>query len=121
MKITNGAKVFGMKDTPYGKRVDVSLCETKTSRDIFWSPRWEAPKSHGGMGGFNSYVVFADDDGIQTIASINGYGEVRWTLTEREFKFAFDYAKDHPNPNPWDGDWVEQLKVAAHFGVLIDR
>lgn len=122
MKITNGAKVHQLRETKdYGHYIDVTLHDHETTKDIYWSPVWAAPPDRGGRGGLNSYLVFADVHGEIGIASVNGAGEIRWTIPEWQAKYAFRCEQKFPNSPPWAGDWVEQLGVLKHFGVVIEE
>lgn len=118
MRVTNGAKIFEIDQVGC---VNVKLHDHRSTKDVFWSPRWDAPASHGGHGGCNSYVVVNHDrDGVM-IASINGAGEIRWYLTAANILYAFQCELLYPDVQPWAGDWVENLKVARHFGVVIEE
>lgn len=121
-------RIYGMKQTEYGTRVDVALYDHRTTENVFWSPRWESPG--GGRGGMNSYVlvreatggcscpgdVFPTKDGPVSLASINGMGEIRWTVSPRALSFAVEMeAAGTLRP---EGGAHEELLAARHFGLV---
>ena len=107
--------------------VDVALNSIRTTLDVYWSPPWDAP--HGGHGGCNSYVMAESDMGEYAINnkkcslySINGMGEVRWSVSKSMIESALDsynkiIAQGHI-PEPWDGDFFEYLLAARHFKLV---
>jgi len=79
-----GCRVYGYKDTPYGRRVDVALYDTRTTEDIYWSARC------------NSYVLAADPgDEAPRLVCINGAGEVRWDATNYAWAEGDKGAREH--------------------------
>jgi hypothetical protein len=121
--------IFGWKDTQHGARVDVTLRDMNTTNDIYWS------RSK------NSYVLaevradspwlthpkcadyyFQRDGRWFCLVSINGCGEVRWSVTADRLAQDEDYeevceaeGRDH------HGDGVEQLAAARHFNLIPAR
>lgn len=96
------SKIHQWKDTPHGKRVDVKLYDTRTTKDVFWSDRC------------NSYVLVILQPGVSygattfthpeygqevMLMSINGAGEVRWPVS--------DYGRDD-----------EQRAAIRHFSLV---
>jgi hypothetical protein len=114
-----GPQVFGWTDTEYGPRVAVRLVDHRTTPDIYWSVR------------YNSYVLaevrsnatpFEQRQAIDfngrkvQLVSVNGMGEVRWTVEQ----WAIDCALRDEKEEWWDrvnGDGKEQLAAARHFGL----
>ena len=124
-------RMYGMRQSKYGARVDVELWDHRTTADVFWSPRWESPG--GGSGGMKSYVlvreatggcavpgdVFNTKDGPVSLASINGMGEIRWTVSPRSLAFAVEMeSKGELRP---EGGSHEELLAARHFGLVPPR
>lgn len=112
-------KVYGWKDTENGPRVTVRLEDHYTTPDIYWSAR------------YNSYVLaevrsdatpFEQRQAINwngrkvMLVSVNGAGEVRWTVDQG----AIDCALRDEKEEWWErvnGDGKEQLAAARHFGL----
>ena len=99
-----------------GGRVDVRLESRSTSDDVFWSERC------------NSYVLVAaradDRDAFKlgnkhvTVTSVNGAGEIRWTVQPYQIEYAL---ADEAKGRKLVGDVVEQIAAARHFGVVAPR
>lgn len=106
-------------------RVNVKLYDTHTTRDIFWSEK------------FNSYVLVevnranawlnmpeCDDFYFQTkdgkwftLVSVNGAGEVRWSVTKEQLERAEDMEERYPDKiSGWDDG--EYLVAARHFRLI---
>lgn len=123
-------KIFGHRETEYGRRVDVQLHDTNTTTDVFWS-------AHK-----NSYVLasITDDNSWKsnpeamerfyfqrgeewfTLVSINGAGEVRWSVSKDRLEQAEEAEEENPEkcvdgaPGAWD--MAEYLAAARHFNLI---
>lgn len=107
-----------------GSVVDVKLYDFRTTQAVFWSPRWRA-ETGGGSGGCNSFVLVETEFGEWeagnkkcSLVSINGAGEVRWSVTKSTIERQLEEEKA-----PWwkDDEYGESLKAARHFGLIPAR
>lgn len=105
--MTVTARVHGwIEDPRFGNRVDVGLTHARTTADVFWSARG------------NSYVLASNpqDAAHPLLISVNGLGEVRWTLGVPELQRALRNERESWfNPR---GDDAEALAAARHFGLV---
>lgn len=95
-----------------GHRVNVKLYDHETTNDVFWSERC------------NSYVLAAAQphergaikvgEAHATLVSVNGAGEVRWTVQQGQIDSALRLEADGIR----GGDAEEQLAAARHFGLI---
>lgn len=105
--MTPTAKIYGWVEDPrFGNHVDVKLSHTQSTADVYWSPRG------------NSYVLAENvlTPGEPLLVSVNGLGEVRWTIDPHTLQRAV-----HDEHEPWfnaTGDAAEALAAARHLGLL---
>lgn len=112
------------------RMVDMVLTHTQTTENVWWSPRWE-DKAGGRHGGFNSYVIAKAgpdpallEPGEILLCSINGQGEVRWYVRERDVRYMLRSeasALGLGGACAAMGDWYEQLAAARYFGLIPER
>jgi hypothetical protein len=105
--MTVTAKVHGwIEDERFGNCVNVQLANLYTTPDVFWSARG------------NSYVLAsnAQDAAQPLLVSVNGLGEVRWTVDDRALQRALRHERESWfNPQ---GDDAETLAAARHFKLV---
>lgn len=115
--------------------IDVALHSMRTTRDVYWSPSWTAPPSHGGRGGGNSYVLVKAREGERDrhcfltpagtrvqLASVNGAGEVRWYVDPYRIKDALENEARMEALPAWDrGDSHEWLGAFKHFNLALTK
>jgi hypothetical protein len=90
-----------------GNRVAVSLMEIRTTAEIFWSPRpscssYVLAEPEGPAGAWKTAPWYAPDGRPCLLVSVNGGGEVRWSV--------------RPAEKIYDAD---QAAAVAHFGLTL--
>jgi hypothetical protein len=91
--------------------VDIKLTAIGSTDSVFWSHRT------------NSYVVVENErgafeiDGTKvSLVSINGFGEIRWTVERWMIDYALEY--DAKGELTRGADDYEYLEAARHFGLV---
>ncbi len=107
-------------------RINVKLYSHETTKDVYWSPRWDGGAG-GGHGGLNSYVLaepgrrptqsFETAGGAAMLVCVNGVGEVRWVVSPNSLENFIEYAIEH-EPDYVPSDRAEELMAAHHFGIV---
>ena len=125
-KSSNLPTIFKWTTSKYGPRVDVKLHDMNTTLGIFWSDSKNSyvlveATPEAAIRGMDWLEMFLFRRGTQwfSLASINGAGEVRWTVDANRLASEERYEEQcEDEGREMHGDGVEFLAAARHFNLI---